>query len=130
MFFKTGVLKSFAIFTGKHKSWCVTFYKIVNLKACRHPKRLQHRCFPVNIAKCLRIFSHRLTSYASQKHNRNIFNLLKCTSMDIFRLMRSLNSSGKISSWLSGIPEVQKTEPVLPGWTFLHVITGFNLWRV
>ena len=34
---KKGVLKNFAIFTGKHLR-----------------KRLQHRCFPVNIAKYLR----------------------------------------------------------------------------
>ena len=33
------------------------------------------------------LFSHRLTSYASQKYNRNIFYLLKCTSMDFFKLI-------------------------------------------
>ena len=29
-------------------------------------------------------FSHRLTSYESEKNNRDIFDLLKCTSLDIF----------------------------------------------
>ena len=48
MFFKIGVLKHFTIFTGKHLSW--------SLKACKYiKKRLQHRCFPVNIAEFLRI---------------------------------------------------------------------------
>ena len=32
-------------------------------------------------------FPRRLTSYASEKHNRNIFHLLKCTSTNIFKLM-------------------------------------------
>ena len=35
-FFKIGLLKNFAIFTGKHLSWS------------------QHKCFPVNIPKYLR----------------------------------------------------------------------------
>ena len=43
MFFKIGVLKNLAIFTGKH------------LKACNFiKKRLQHKRFPVNIGKFLR----------------------------------------------------------------------------
>ena len=37
VFYEKGVLKNFAIFTGKHLCW-----------------RLQHRSFPVNIAKFLR----------------------------------------------------------------------------
>ena len=64
-------------------------------------------------------FSHRLTSFELQKHNRNIFDLLKGTSMDIFELtflsrlggLKRLH--GKISSRQSGIPAVQKRDPVL-----------------
>ena len=41
MFFETGALKNFAIFTGKHLCWILFL-------------RLQRRCFPVNIAKFLR----------------------------------------------------------------------------
>ena len=33
------------------------------------------------------LFSHNLTSYASQKLNRNNYDLLKCTSIDFFKLM-------------------------------------------
>ena len=47
MFFKIGVLKNFIIFTGKHL-WCSLFLSHF-IK-----KRLQHSCFPVNIAKFLR----------------------------------------------------------------------------
>ena len=41
---KKVVLKKFAIFTGKHLCWSSLF----------NTKRLQDRCFPVNIAKFLR----------------------------------------------------------------------------
>ena len=44
VFYKKAVLKYFAIFTGKHLCWSLKFIKM----------RLQHRCFPVNIAKFLR----------------------------------------------------------------------------
>ena len=44
VFFKIGVLQNFATFTGKHLCWSLIF-----------KKRPQHRCFPVNNAKYLRI---------------------------------------------------------------------------
>ena len=43
-FFKIGVLKNFAIFTGKRLCWSLFFIE----------KRLHHRYFPNNIAKFLR----------------------------------------------------------------------------
>ena len=46
MFCKIDALKNLAIFTGKDLCW--RFFLINFIK-----KRLQHRCFPVNIAKCL-----------------------------------------------------------------------------
>ena len=56
MFFKIGVLKNFALFTGKYLclslSWSL---KVHGLKAYNFIKeRLQHRCFPMNNAKFLR----------------------------------------------------------------------------
>ena len=45
-FYKINALKNLAIFTGKHLCW--RFFLINFIK-----KRHQHRCFPVNIAKCL-----------------------------------------------------------------------------
>ena len=47
-FFKIGVLKNFAIFTGKHLCW--SLFLILFFKT----KRKAFRCFPVNIAKLLR----------------------------------------------------------------------------
>ena len=51
MFFKVGILKNFAIFTGEHLCWSL-FNKVAGLNACNFlKKRLQCKCFPVNIAK-------------------------------------------------------------------------------
>ena len=46
MFCKIDALKNLAIFTGKHLAW--RFFLINFIK-----KRHQHRCFSVNVAKCL-----------------------------------------------------------------------------
>ena len=45
MFFKKGVLKNFAKFTGKHLCQSLFFDKVAGLR---------HRCFPLNFAKFLR----------------------------------------------------------------------------
>ena len=51
MFFEIGVLKGFAIFTGKYLCWSL-FLIVAGLKACDFlKKKLQYRCFPENIAK-------------------------------------------------------------------------------
>ena len=48
MFFKIGVLKTFAKFTVKHLCW--SLFLIKNFTK----KRLQHKCFHVNITKFIR----------------------------------------------------------------------------
>ena len=48
MFYKINALKNLAIFPGKHLCWRFFLKKFIK-------KRLQHRCFPVNIAKFLKI---------------------------------------------------------------------------
>ena len=54
MFYKKAVLKTFDIFTGKHL-FCSFFNKVAGLRPVSVlKKRLQHRYFPVNIAKFLR----------------------------------------------------------------------------
>ena len=54
MFFKMGVLKNFANFTGKHLRWSL-FSEVACLRACNFIiKRLQHRRSPVKLAKFLR----------------------------------------------------------------------------
>ena len=63
MFFKIGALKIFAIFTGKHLWQSLFLIKFKDLQACNSiKKRLQHRCFPVNIAKFLRTAFSQNTS--------------------------------------------------------------------
>ena len=55
MFYKIGVLKNFAKFTGKHLCWSLFFNKFGSLRpATLLEKRRQHSCFPVNFAKFLR----------------------------------------------------------------------------
>ena len=47
MFYKIDALKNLAIFTGKHLCWSFFLRNFIK-------KILQHRCFPVNIVKCLK----------------------------------------------------------------------------
>ena len=55
VFCKKGVLKNCAIFTGKQQRWSPFFNKVPGLSsATLLKKRLQHRCFPVNITEFLR----------------------------------------------------------------------------
>ena len=55
MFSKTGVLKNFAIFTGKNLCWSLFLIKFQDWRPTfLFKKRPQRRCFPVNIAKFLR----------------------------------------------------------------------------
>ena len=56
LFFKIGILKNFAIFTGKQLCLCLFLIKLQPWSYNFIKKRLQYRCFPVNIAKFLRTF--------------------------------------------------------------------------
>ena len=50
VFYKKGVLKNFANFTGKQLCWNL----FLNLKTCNFiKKRFQHRCFPVKFVEFL-----------------------------------------------------------------------------
>ena len=55
-FCEKGVLRNLAVFPGKHLCWSLFLIKdYKGPQACNFiKKRLQHRCFPVNIAKFLR----------------------------------------------------------------------------
>ena len=54
------VLKNFAIFIGKQLCWTL-FNKFACFEAGNFvKKRLQHRCFPVNIAKVVKIICEQL----------------------------------------------------------------------
>ena len=55
MFFKMGILKNLANFTGKHLCWSLFLIKLQAFQACNFiKKRLQHRCFPMKFAKFIR----------------------------------------------------------------------------
>ena len=52
MFFRIGVLKKIMIFTGKPQCWNLFLIKMQAYNFLK--KRLQCRCFPVDITKCFR----------------------------------------------------------------------------
>ena len=55
VFFKKGVHRNFAKFTGKHMCQSLLLNKVAGLRhATLLKKRLWRRCFSVNFAKCLR----------------------------------------------------------------------------
>ena len=57
VFYKKRYFKNFGMFTGKNLCWCLFLIKLQALKACNFiKKRLQHKCFSVNIAKFTRTF--------------------------------------------------------------------------
>ena len=73
MFFKVGVLKSFAKFTGKHRCWNLFLIKLL---ARRPEKRLQFRRFPVKFAEFLiTLFFYRTPRVAASKHIRISFKI-------------------------------------------------------
>ena len=54
IFIKISVLKNFAIFTGRDLCWSPFSRKLQDLKHASLKRRLQRKCFPVNIEKFLR----------------------------------------------------------------------------
>ena len=55
VFCKKGVLENFTKFTGKHLCWSLFFNKVAGLRPeSILKKRLQHRCFPLNLVKFLK----------------------------------------------------------------------------
>ena len=68
MFFKIGVLKNFANFTGKHLRWSLFLIKL-EAQTCNFiKKRLQNRCFPVKFAKfCKHLFLQKISGGCFRK---------------------------------------------------------------
>ena len=56
IFFKTGIAKNFVILTGKlfYSGKLDSIFHKIKKFSHKYKKRLQHRCFPVNIAKFLK----------------------------------------------------------------------------
>ena len=56
MFNKIGILKNFSRFTGEHLCWTLFLNKVGEFQpGALSKKRFQHRCFPMNFVKVLRI---------------------------------------------------------------------------
>ena len=76
IFFKIGVFKNFTIFTEKRLCWNLFLIKlcqVADLKACNLiKKRLQHRCFPLNIDKFLKTAFLQNTSDGCFLFNRDL----------------------------------------------------------
>ena len=71
MFFKIGVLKNFAKFTGKPLCQSLPFNKFAVLRSAILLKKTPwHSCFPVNFEKFLRTFFYRTAAslYYDKKH--------------------------------------------------------------
>ena len=84
MFFKIGVLKNFAIFTGKHLCW----------KACHFiKKRLQHKCFTVNITKFKNNFFYRTPLVAASE--RTLLRMYSKNFPNLFNQMFQNSFSGE-----------------------------------
>ena len=69
MFFKTGVFKGFAKFTGKRLCQSLFFNKVAGPKAS-FKKRLWSRCFLVSFVKYLRTLFKQNTSGVEKKNNK------------------------------------------------------------
>ena len=104
IFFKY-VLKTFAMFTGKHVCWSLFLIKFQVLKACNFiKKRLQHSCFPVNIAKFFRMaFFYRTPTvpvssscWITEVVSTKIFLLQKCNDFQIFECFFNMVKLWKI----------------------------------
>ena len=79
MFFKIGVLKNFAIFTGKPLCLSLIFNKIAGLQPCNFiKKRLQHMCFPVKFEKSLGTLFLQTPLVAVSQPAKFLQSTLKC----------------------------------------------------
>ena len=73
MFFKICVLKIFPVFTGKHLCWRLFLIKLQAFQTYNFIKmRLQHRCFPVNIAQFLRTAFFLENTSGPERNNRSL----------------------------------------------------------
>ena len=65
---KKAVLKNFAIFLRKHLFWSLFLIKLQTFRSTTLIKRLQHRCFPVNIANFLKPILKNICKQLLLKH--------------------------------------------------------------
>ena len=87
MLFQVGILKNFAIFTGKRLCWSLFLINIIK-------KGLQHECLPLNVTKVLRaakFLEHlRWLFLEAEEENMNVIKsvLNHCTRKTSFYVQR------------------------------------------
>ena len=112
-------VNNFAIFTGKHLSWSL-FNNVAGFQACNViKKRLQDRCFPVNIAQFLRT---TISKSICERMPFEVSNPL----MGKITLVKEKENSIIINGFLLDFPQVSFQFGVSNRW---HVPNGFFLLR-
>ena len=88
MFYKIDALENLAIFKGKHLCWRFFLIKFIE-------NRLQHRCIPVNIAKCLNAAFdiEHICEYKLFKYYAVIISLSKRSSKTWLKITQPKNKS-------------------------------------
>ena len=109
MFFKIGVLKNVARFTGKHQCWSLFFIKLHALRACNvMKKRFRYRCFLVKLAKILGtpFFTEHLR-WLLQLFSKLLFNPFHATGLSLYPLKTSENQVLEKDQWNDPLPYLQ-----------------------
>ena len=85
MLLQIGILKNFAIFTGKRLCWSIFLIKFIK-------KRLQHGCLSLNVTKVLRaakVLEHlRWLFLEAEEENMNVIKSVHCTRKTSFFVQR------------------------------------------
>ena len=85
MLLQIGILKNFAIFTGKRLCWSIFLIKFIK-------KRLQHGCLSLNVTKVLRaakVLEHlRWLFLEVEEENMNVIKSVHCTRKTSFFVQR------------------------------------------
>ena len=85
MLLQIGILKNFAIFTGKRLCWSIFLIKFIK-------KRLQHGCLSLNLTKVLRaakVLEHlRWLFLEAEEENMNVIKSVHCTRKTSFFVQR------------------------------------------
>ena len=105
VFYKKAALKNSPIFTRKHLCWSLF---LIKLQAWSNfiKKRLQHRCFPVNIAKLKNTyFEEHMGTTASRLHTLKFCILIQ--TKRIGTLHFCYEKSNQIYQYLAVVPKVR-----------------------
>ena len=110
VFYKTGFLKTFSKFTGKHISQSLFFSKVASLRPATLSKRLRYLRFPVNFEKSLKtpilknICDQLLLSKFNQCSSRVfLFNFERLKNKFIILSLTFIIFNKHLSAWLANL---------------------------